>query len=136
MHFGAAMAPRSLKGDHTCHLVRAGRGRGDVADGCLCSWGSSPPLASPAVESSSNTATAPSSTTRCAVSLRAEAPSVGAAGGTVTVALTVNRECLWEAGADVEWITLASARAGQGNATLTYAVSPNRSRRSGVAVWS
>jgi hypothetical protein len=59
------------------------------------------------------------------VAVRADTPSVGAEGGAGTLTITVNRECSWEASADVDWIVLTPPRAGQGNATLGFTVSGN-----------
>lgn len=75
--------------------------------------------------SSSNTLTAPSATTRCTVSLQAVTSSIPSDGGAGAVSISVNRECPWEATADVDWVTLTPPRAGQGNATLGFTVSGN-----------
>lgn len=74
--------------------------------------------------SSSNTTTAPT-TTRCAVSLRTDAPTIDAVGGAGVLSITVNRECAWEARTDVPWLTLATAASGQGAGTVAFQVSAN-----------
>jgi hypothetical protein len=86
-------------------------------------------------DSSSSAITAPTTTTRCAVTLRADAPAVAPAGGAGTLTVTVNRECAWELAADVDWITLA-ARTGQGTSTIGYtvAVNPQPAVRRGTIV--
>jgi hypothetical protein len=87
--------------------------------------------------SSSNTLTAPSTTTRCAVNLQAVTSSLPSEGGAGAVTVSVNRECSWEAAADVGWITLTPPRAGQGSATLGFTVSSNpqpSTRRGGLIV--
>lgn len=86
--------------------------------------------------SSSNTMTAPSTTTRCSVALRADTPAVSASGGGGTLTVSTNRECTWEAASESEWLTL-SGRTGQGDATLTYTAASNPQpavRRGGLVV--
>lgn len=75
--------------------------------------------------SSSNTMTAPTSTTRCAVALRTDRPAVDATGTTGVLTITVNRECTWEARSDVPWIVVGSSRTGQGAASVDYRVDAN-----------
>jgi hypothetical protein len=53
--------------------------------------------------------------------------------------VTADRDCTWTAATDVSWISIGSARDGQGTATIAYAVTPNGtpvSRRGGIAVGS
>jgi hypothetical protein len=85
---------------------------------------------------SSTTSVAPSSITRCGVSVSGGASSIPAGGGSGTLTVTVDRECAWSARSESPWISLASAQ-GQGPATITFSVQPNPDasiRRGSVAV--
>ncbi len=80
--------------------------------------------------------TAPTTTTRCAVALRVDAPTLESGGGSGTLTVTTNRECTWEAASEADWLTLSS-RTGQGDATLTYVAGSNPQpsvRRGGLVV--
>ncbi len=62
-----------------------------------------------------------------------------ASGGSGTVAVTADRDCTWTAAADVSWISIGTARDGQGTAAIAYTVTANgtpASRRGGIAVGS
>ena len=62
-----------------------------------------------------------------------------ASGGSGTIAVTADRDCTWTAAADVSWISIGSARDGQGTAAIAYAVTANSTpalRRGGIAVGS
>jgi hypothetical protein len=86
--------------------------------------------------SSSSSVTAPT-TVRCAVALSADTPMAAASGASGTLSVSVNRECTWQARSETEWISLASAAAGQGPATLTYLVGENptaSTRRGSITV--
>jgi hypothetical protein len=73
---------------------------------------------------------------RCAANLSADLMTPDAAGGTGRLTVGVNRECDWTAKADVAWMSVTPAN-GQGEASLTYTVSPNPDgvpRRGGLVV--
>jgi hypothetical protein len=85
---------------------------------------------------SSSTSVAPSSITRCGVSVTGGGSPIPAGGGTGTLTITVDRECAWSARSESAWISLANGQ-GQGPATITFSVQPNpngSSRRGSVAV--
>jgi hypothetical protein len=77
-----------------------------------------------ACSSSSTSVTSPTSA-RCAVQLSQSPSTVDAAGGRGQVAITVNRDCPWEARSEADWITLAAPTSGQGEANLGYSAVAN-----------
>jgi hypothetical protein len=86
--------------------------------------------------SSSTTSVAPSSISRCNVSVTGGSSPVPAGGGTGTLTVTVDRECAWSARSESPWISLTGGQ-GQGSATLSFSVQANpnaASRRGNVAV--
>jgi hypothetical protein len=93
-------------------------------------------LAAGACSSSSSSVTAPTSV-RCPVQLSQTPSTIGAAGGSGQITVTVNRDCTWEARSEADWITLAAPTSGQGEATLGYSVAANAAvstRRGAVVV--
>ena len=64
------------------------------------------------------------SVSKCAISVTNNTPQVPATGGSGTLTVTAERECVWSARADASWIAL-SGTAGQGPATLNYSATPN-----------
>jgi hypothetical protein len=86
--------------------------------------------------SSSSTSVAPSSISRCGVSVTGGGSPIPAGGGTGTLTVTVDRECAWSARSESPWISLTGGQ-GQGSATITFSVQANpnaASRRGNVAV--
>lgn len=91
-------------------------------------------VASGCGSSSETSVTAP--TPRCGISITNHTSTIPAAGGNGSLTVNVERECSWSARAEAPWITLSGA-AGQGAATLSYAVAPNpagTARRGGIVV--
>ena len=87
---------------------------------------------------SSTTVLAPGAAAdRCAVTVSASPPTVGAAGGPGSVRVDTGRECQWVATAEASWITIPSGASGQGPNTLAYTVAANSAasvRRGTIAV--
>jgi len=52
------------------------------------------------------------------------APPVPASGAALAVPIIANRDCLWSARADADWLTVDPA-SGQGESTVTVSISPN-----------
>jgi hypothetical protein len=73
---------------------------------------------------SNSTSVVGPSVSKCAISVTNNTPQVPATGGSGTLTVTAERECVWSARADAAWITL-SGTAGQGPATLNYTATPN-----------
>ena len=67
----------------------------------------------------------------CSYAVQPSTATIGASGGTVTVALTANRECDWTATSNDSWITIQGRASGSGDATVTLNVAatigPSRS---------
>jgi hypothetical protein len=61
----------------------------------------------------------------CAYSISPKFNNFSAAGGTDSVNVTATAGCAWVAATSASWITITSASAGIGNATLNYSVAPN-----------
>lgn len=68
--------------------------------------------------------TAPSGQ-RCGISAAVQSGSFSAAGGSGTLRITTNRDCVWSVRSDAGWIALSSPVTGQGDGTVTYTVAPN-----------
>jgi hypothetical protein len=71
---------------------------------------------------------------KCQVSLGTASSAVDASGGSVSVAVTTQSECAWNATIDVSWMTIASSASGQGTGSLDVRVSlnPDATVRRGV----
>ncbi|MGH9311260.1 MAG: BACON domain-containing protein, partial [Vicinamibacterales bacterium] len=74
--------------------------------------------------SSTATSTAPSSLTRCGVTLNG-AGTVPAAGGSATISVTAARECEWSATTEASWLSIKAGARGQGNGSVELAASAN-----------
>jgi hypothetical protein len=74
--------------------------------------------------SSAVSVTAPTST-KCAVSASSSRSSFGPTGGSGTLTVTTERDCLWSAQVGAAWLSLAGAHDGQGPATLSFDVAAN-----------
>ena len=75
--------------------------------------------------SSGTTATAPSSLTRCAVTVSitdAQLPAQGASG---TVQVATARECAWTASAEGAWLNIKSGANGQGDGAVEFSAAAN-----------
>jgi hypothetical protein len=94
-------------------------------------------LMATACGSSSETQTLPGpSSVKCGVEVAAETVAFPPSGGSATLRVTTNRECVWTAGSDATWVTLAP-REGQGAASIQLTVASNAepsSRRADIAV--
>src|SRR5262245_59455990 len=77
--------------------------------------------------STSTSVAAPSSTTatRCQANVSPSAPKFAASGGTGSVAITVDRDCTWNAASQSSWIALTSSASGQGDGTIGFRVWAN-----------
>ena len=87
--------------------------------------------------SSSSSVVAALAPARCQVSITASTTSFGPEGGTGTLAVTVPRDCIWNASSQTSWISITSPPSGQGDAVLGYRVAPNGdpvTRRGDLAV--
>jgi hypothetical protein len=74
--------------------------------------------------STSVTETAAPDDIRCQTSINANPSTVGAGGGTVSIAVNTTRDCAWTATSGAAWIHLSTG-AGQGEATFTASVDAN-----------
>ena len=81
-------------------------------------------VSSAACQSSSTNVIGPSGT-KCAVTLPASLPTVGADGGSGTLTITVAAECVWSASSAAEWISITSSSSGQGTGSVTFAATGN-----------
>jgi hypothetical protein len=59
------------------------------------------------------------------VQVQAENPSFTADGGSGTVRVTTNRECVWSAQSEAPWVTLTPPMQGQGDGTVQFTVASN-----------
>jgi hypothetical protein len=80
-------------------------------------------LAAACGSSSVTNVTAPDGS-RCAASVTADPVTVVPDGGTVTVAISAERECTWSARSDASWLLLRQT-SGQGEATVSATVARN-----------
>src|SRR5690242_8094895 len=83
----------------------------------------------------STSVTAPSGS-RCGVTATAQPPAVDAPGGTVSILVSTNRDCAWQARSESDWLALRSGGTGQGDGTITLAAAGNAaiSERRGAVV--
>ncbi len=88
--------------------------------------------------STTTSITAPSATAdgRCQLSFDGGPRTIGPAGGTSTVAVTVQRECSWSATSAAPWIAITSGAQGQGAGTIGLRVdsNPDPVNRTGAVV--
>lgn len=61
----------------------------------------------------------------CSYTFSPTSASIGATGGTASIAVTTTGVCSWTASTSTAWITLNSGSAGTGSGTIGYTVSPN-----------
>lgn len=74
--------------------------------------------------SSTATSTAPSSLSRCGVTLNGGG-TVPASGGSVTINVTAARECEWSAATEASWLSIKAGARGQGNGSVELAAAAN-----------
>jgi hypothetical protein len=67
----------------------------------------------------------PPPSTTCSYAISPGGASVGAAGGSATVAITAPPGCSWAATTQAAWLIVTSGTSGNGSATVTLAVSAN-----------
>jgi hypothetical protein len=83
-----------------------------------------------------STATAPSSVSRCSVTVTGDG-QVPAQGGNRTFTVAAARECAWTASVDGAWLTIRTGGSGQGDGTVEVAATANpdpQVRRGGVVL--
>jgi Putative binding domain, N-terminal/Viral BACON domain len=61
----------------------------------------------------------------CSYSIAPGRQSIGAPGGTGTVAVTTANGCSWSATANASWLTITSAASGSGSGSITFSAAPN-----------
>jgi hypothetical protein len=81
-------------------------------------------LATPGCTQSSTSLAEPSSS-KCQITAANQLSSVPSAGGRGTVSIGATRDCAWSIAANAQWIPIAGARAGHGDAVVNYTVSEN-----------
>ena len=64
---------------------------------------------------------------KCEVSLSASSNVIAADGGSGSVTVATNPECVWTASSQSSWISGLSPQSGQGNGSISFNVSPNAS---------
>ena len=87
--------------------------------------------------SSGNTITAPSTLSKCAVTVDVPGATVPAAGGGGTINVQTERECQWTAQPEVSWLSITANATGQGPGAVQFAVAANAdpaTRSGGVMV--
>jgi Putative binding domain, N-terminal len=67
----------------------------------------------------------PPPSTTCSYAISPGGASIGAAGGSTTVAIIAPSGCSWATTSQVAWLTVTSGTSGSGSATVTLAVSAN-----------
>jgi hypothetical protein len=94
-------------------------------------------LATSGCGSSTTTVTAPSTISRCGVTLGASDATIPADGGTGRITVTTARECAWSAAPEVGWLSIMGPNSGQGDGSVEYRVTPNSDpavRRGGIVL--
>ena len=69
----------------------------------------------------------------CAYALSPSRGNFPAAGGTGTIRVTAMQGCDWTAQTKAHWITITSARSGNGNGIVNYSVAANASKKARTA---
>jgi hypothetical protein len=94
-------------------------------------------LAAAACGSSTSTSTAPSTISRCSVTLGATDSTVPSEGGAGRIQVASARECAWSAASETAWLSISGANSGQGDGSIEYRVAANGdpvSRRGGIVL--
>ena len=87
--------------------------------------------------SSGNTITAPSTLSKCAVTVDVPGTTIPSTGGGGTIAVQTERECQWTAQPEVTWLSITAGSSGQGSGAVQFTVTANAdpaSRNGGVMV--
>ena len=71
------------------------------------------------------TSTAPSTISKCGLTLAGPPSAIGSSGGRQQVELTTTPERTWTASAEASWVTHIEPSAGQGGGTLQVDIGPN-----------
>ena len=107
------------------------RGFAAIATILICS------LELTACGSSGNTVTAPSTLSKCAVTVAGPGNTVPANGGGGTINIQTERECQWTAQPEVSWLSISGGASGQGPGAVQFAAAANAdptSRTGGVMI--
>ncbi len=80
---------------------------------------------STACGSSGVTNTTGPTATRCQITATNSASNFGVSGGDGTVTISVPRECSWSAASQAAWISITTAKDGQGDGSIGYHVAAN-----------
>ncbi|MCU1381403.1 MAG: hypothetical protein JWL71_100 [Acidobacteria bacterium] len=75
--------------------------------------------------SSTQTSLNAPSADKCQVSASSSPSAFAAGGGQGSLAITTARDCTWSITTAAGWVTIGGDRAGQGEASIPYAVAPN-----------
>jgi hypothetical protein len=87
--------------------------------------------------SSGNTITAPSTLSKCAVTVDVPGTTVPAGGGGGTINVQTERECQWTAQPEASWLSITAGSSGQGPGSIQFNAAANAdpaSRTGGVMV--
>jgi hypothetical protein len=79
----------------------------------------------------------PEADARCSVAVTSSASSFTASGGDASLTITTARDCTWSIATEVQWVTFAAQRSGQGEATVPFRVAANpvpSARSAGISV--
>ena len=75
--------------------------------------------------SSGNTVTAPSTLSKCAVTVDGPGNTLPAGGGGGTINVQTERECQWTAQPEVSWLSISAGSSGQGPGAVQFAATAN-----------
>src|SRR5204863_3251598 len=84
-----------------------------------------------------NTITAPSTLSKCAVTVDVPNSTIPAGGGAGTINIQTERECQWTAQPEVSWLSIGSGSSGQGPGAVQFTAAANAdpaSRTGGVMI--
>lgn len=83
-----------------------------------------PPIGCGRSSVTSTSLTAPSSA-KCQVAASSTDTSFPASGGSAQLRVSTTRDCSWTIAGEPSWVRLPASREGQGEAAVTYSVTPN-----------
>jgi hypothetical protein len=87
--------------------------------------------------SSGNTMTAPSTLSKCGVTVDVPSSTIPASGGAGTINVQTERECQWTAQPEVSWLSISAGSSGQGPGGIQFTAAANSdpaSRTGGVMI--
>ncbi len=70
----------------------------------------------------------------CSVAIVPDSTSIGAGGGTGTVAVTAGPGCTWTAASSAQWLTVTSGATGNGSGTVQFAADANTTAARSAAI--